>query len=112
MIDRYTRIVLTVIAVALIYLCIVMTPFPSVQAQGTQRPGEASGPQEVVVVGWRPTTPLPIVSPEPLRVVTEQRQGITDRIVVAGWEEMEKGRISARRFDAQNIGLPVSVKSK
>ena len=58
MIDRYTKIVLTVIAGALIYQCILMTAFPAVQAQ-TQRPGEFTGkPVETVIVGWR-STPLP-----------------------------------------------------
>ena len=39
MIDRYTKIVLTVIAGALVYLCVVMTAFPAVQAQGTRKAG-------------------------------------------------------------------------
>ncbi len=62
MTDRYTKTVLTVIAGALIYLCVVMTAFPAAQAQSSARPGEPTGPQDVVVVGWRPTTPLPIVA--------------------------------------------------
>ena len=41
MIDRYTKAALTLIATALVYLCVVLTPLPGVQAQGgTQRPGE------------------------------------------------------------------------
>lgn len=112
MIDRYTKTVLTVIAGALLYICIVMTPFPAVQAQGTKRPGEPSGPQDVVVVGWRPTAPLPIVAAEPLRVTTEQRAGVTDRVVLVGWEEIERGRNTERHFDAQGLGLPVVVRAK
>ena len=75
MIDRYTKTILTVIAVALLYLAVVLTPFPSVSAQGTLRPGEPSGPLEVVVVGWKSTTPMSIVSQQPLRVVTERPVG-------------------------------------
>ena len=62
MTDRYTKTVLTVIAGALIYLCVVMTAFPAVQAQAPQRPGEPTGPEEVVIVGWKITAPLPIVA--------------------------------------------------
>jgi len=111
-IDRYTKTVLTVIAGALIYLCIVMTAFPAVKAQGTPRPGQSSGPQEVVVVGWRPATPLPIVALEPLRVTTEQRSGSSDRVVLVGWEETGARGIADRRFDTRSDGLPVSVKAK
>ncbi len=38
MIDRYTKIVLTIIAGALVYLCVVMTAFPAVNAQARERP--------------------------------------------------------------------------
>ena len=43
MTDRYTKTVLTVIAGALIYLCVVMTAFPAAQAQSSARPGEPTG---------------------------------------------------------------------
>ena len=112
MIDRYTKTVLTVIAGALLYLCIVMTAFPAAHAQSTARPGESTGPQEVVVVGWRPTTPLPIIAPEPLRVITEQRAGITDRVMLAGWEEVERGAAVERRINTQTLGLPVVVRAR
>jgi hypothetical protein len=112
MTDRYTKTVLTVIAGALIYLCVVMTAFPVAQAQSSARPGEPTGPQDVVVVGWRPTTALPIVAVEPLRVITEQRAGIPDRVVLAGWEETNAQGATARRFDAGGDGLPVSVRTK
>ena len=53
MTDRYTKCVLTVIAVALVYLCVIFTPLPHAHAQTSSiRPGESSGPTEVVVVGW------------------------------------------------------------
>ena len=112
MTDRYTKTILTVIAGALIYLCVVMTAFPAVQAQASARPGEPTGPQDVVVVGWRPTTALPIVAAEPLRVITEQRAGIPDRVVLAGWEETNPQGSTARRFDTSGDGLPVSVRTK
>jgi hypothetical protein len=112
MTDRYTKTILTVIAGALIYLCIVMTAFPAAQAQSSARPGEPTGPQDVVVVGWRPTTPLPIVALEPVRVITEQKAGIPDRVVLVGWEETNAQGPAARRFDTGSDGLPVSVRTK
>jgi hypothetical protein len=57
--DLYLRTVLTVIAAALVYLCLVFTPIPGLAAQGrpvvvgAQTPGEYTGPAEVVIVGWR-----------------------------------------------------------
>jgi hypothetical protein len=111
-IDRYTKIVLTLIAGALLYLCVVMTAFPAAHAQSSARPGESTGPQPVVVVGWRPDTPLPIVAPQPLRVITEQRSGITDRVVLAGWEQNEAGSPVEHRISNATPGLPVVVRSK
>jgi hypothetical protein len=56
--DLYLRAVLTVIAIALVYLCVVLTPMPIAFAQtprvvGGRTPGEYTGPAEVVVVDWR-----------------------------------------------------------
>ena len=88
MTDRYTKIVLTVIAGALVYLCVVMTAFPAVQAQTTQRPGEFTGrPIEAVIVGWKLTEPVQIASSRPIRVETERSSGAADRMVIVGWEE-------------------------
>jgi hypothetical protein len=112
MTDRYTKTVLTVIAGALIYLCIAITVCPTAYAQSSARPGEPTGPQDVVVVGWRPTTPVPIVALEPLRVITQQTAGIPDRVVLAGWEELSRGVAQDRRFDAASGGLPVVVHAK
>lgn len=86
--DRYTKIVLTVIAAALVYLCIVLTPLPSAHAQGTKRAGEMiDKPIEAVIVGWKAQEALPIHSLEPLRVQTERSSGSADRVVIVGWEE-------------------------
>ena len=112
MTDRYTKTVLTVIAGALLYLCVAITAFPAAHAQSSARPGEPTGPQDVVVVGWRPTTPLPVVALEPLRVITEQKAGIPDRVVLVGWEETNAEGPTARRFDTRSDGLPVSVRTK
>jgi hypothetical protein len=103
MTDRYIKSMLTVIAGALIYLCVVLTPMPHVNAQVNSRtPGEPSGPTDVVIVGWRPpgdaAFPVSIqhqvrvsaTEPLPIRgVVTTERSssGIADRVVVVGWEE-------------------------
>jgi hypothetical protein len=63
--DRYVKSVLTVIAVALVYLSVVLTPWPRVAAQAqTQpplvRPGDPTGPMPVVVVGWRTGDVVPV----------------------------------------------------
>jgi hypothetical protein len=86
--DRYTKIVLTVIAAALVYLCIVLTPLPAAQAQTTKRAGEMiTTPIEAVIVGWKAEGSLPIYTPQPLRVQTERSTGEADRVVIVGWEE-------------------------
>ena len=104
MIDRYTKIILTLIACALVYLCVVFTPLPGAHAQAPSlRPGESSGPTEVVVVGWRSREGLaafPVSIAEPVRVtatqplpvrgeVTTERSTsrLADRVVLVGWEE-------------------------
>jgi hypothetical protein len=106
--DRYLKGVLTVIAGALIYLCVVLTPLPGVSAQtNSRRPGEPSGPTEVIVVGWRPpadapvavtfqqpisvtaSTPLRVTAAEPLRItgrVTTEQSG-PDDVVIVGWKD-------------------------
>jgi hypothetical protein len=113
MTDRYTKIVLTVIACALVYLCIVMTVFPAVQAQATQRPGEFTGrPIEAVIVGWKLTEPLQIAATRPLLVQTERSTGAADRMVIVGWEEnAAPGRPGALApiQSSRSQGLPVST---
>jgi hypothetical protein len=116
--DRYTKTVLTVIAGALVYLCIVMTAFPGVQAQGMKRPGEFGGPSEMVIVGWKTdplpitaTRPLPIVASEPVRVITERSAGVADRVVLVGWEAdaiREKPR-PMQLLNNTAPGVPVQV---
>lgn len=122
MIDRYTKTVLTLIAGALLYLCIVMTAFPAAHAQSSLRPGEPTGPGQVVVVGWRVTEPLPvafqrpvpvITANEPLRitgtVATERSGGAADRVILAGWEEGATRERATRvmPFGDKTPGLPV-----
>ena len=88
MIDRYTKTVLTVIAGALVYLCVAMTPWPTAHAQGTRRAGEMiTTPIEAVIVGWKLTEPLQIATSRPLPVQTERSTGAADRVVIVGWEE-------------------------
>jgi hypothetical protein len=101
MIDRYTKTVLTVIAAALLYLCVVISPLPSAHAQGTQRPGEMTGPVQAVIVGWRApaneAVPVELVRPAAVTVnglvevrgsvTTERSAGAADRVVLVGWEE-------------------------
>ena len=98
-VDRYTRAVLTVIAGALVYICIAL--MPSVSAQRAARPGDDTGPARVVIVGWESNTRVPV----PVQVVdsvtlkttgdmritgtvqTEQTPRTIARVVLAGWEE-------------------------
>jgi hypothetical protein len=131
MIDRYTKAVLTLIATALVYLCIVLTPWPGVQAQTTARPGESTGPAQVVIVGWRgaPGETVPVSSGDPLRVrvtdplriadpvqvtgsvTTRKADERADRVVLVGWEDgaTRDGRPSGRlqTFGEAARGLPV-----
>jgi hypothetical protein len=126
MIDRYTKLVLSVIAAALLYLCVLLTPFPAVHAQNTQRPGESSGPVQAVIVGWGlpqdqsiPVTvvksaPVTIAAPVQVRgtVTTERSSGAADRVVLVGWEEgavREKPNSPMRAITPVAPGLPVTV---
>ena len=120
MIDRYLKIVLTVIASALVYLCVVLTSLPGVSAQTPSlRPGESSGPTEVVVVGWRPgareTIPVSIQQTQPLRIegaVTTERSTtrLADRVVLVGWEPGGTPLIQRQsRSISESSGLPVSI---
>ena len=109
MTDRYSKIVLTVIAAALVYLCVVMTAFPAVQAQSTTRAGEMiNQPIEAVIVGWKLTEPLQIATSSPLPVQTERSSGVADRVVLVGWEELSTREKAARfRMLESKSGLPV-----
>lgn len=123
--DRYSKIVLTVIAAALVYLCIVMTAFPAVSAQQTAlRPGEMTGPVQAVIVGWRAPEMIPVavqrpvtIAPgEPLRIVgnvtTERTNGPADRVILAGWEygaTRDKAG-QGQPFTDKTPGLPVAIK--
>jgi hypothetical protein len=112
MIDRYTRIVLTVIAACLVYLCLVLskagTPLAAqaTQAppQGAVRPGLATGPAEVVIVGWR-NDAADIAFPVAVRntVTTIPAVEGATRVVVAGWEDSRRGVVRL----SQDAGVPV-----
>jgi hypothetical protein len=136
--DRYTRIVLTIIAAALVYLCLVFTAWPSLEAQTALRPGDSTGPAQVVIVGWRapqadrvPITtsaPMPVAitgGPVPIsgQVTTERSSGRADRVVLVGWEEAAvSDRLVPSAFrpvdpdgtgtQSQVPALPVSVVAK
>jgi hypothetical protein len=118
--DRYTKVVLTVIAGALVYLCLVLTPVPALRAQATQRPGEGLGPVQVVVVGWRAQEQVPVGVEQPVQVAgTVQVRGsvITEpverasRVVIAGYE-MNGTRDRSGAFQAFGpaTGLPTSAR--
>ena len=119
--DRYIKSLLTVIAAALVYLCIVLTPLPGVNAQTPSvRPGESSGPTEVIVVGWRPgtreTIPVAIQQTQPLRIegtVTTERSTtrLADRVVLVGWESGVASPQMQRplRPLTESSGVPVQI---
>ena len=130
--DFYLRAVLTVIAAALVYLCVVLTPLPTVSAQagrvvGAPVPGVSTGPAEMVVVGWRAPESLPVtvtrgevrvtndVLPVSGTVRTEQPPNAMTRTVLVGWEELAstKGPGSFNTIgDVKSNGLPVTVRGQ
>lgn len=131
MIDRYTKVVLTLIATALTYLCVILTPIPAVQAEQAQsspRPGEPTGPAQVVIVGWRGapgdtipvsvpgTVPVTVTAPVQVtgRVTTEKASERADRVVLVGWEEggTRDGKPAAqvRSITPGSPGFPVVQK--
>lgn len=99
--DRYLRVVLGVIAAALVYLCVVLTPLPAAFAQTTQRPGQFVGPGEMVIVGVRLPAgqAMPVEAPGPLQVQVSNEVRVTgqvraeqppntyDRVMLMGWED-------------------------
>ena len=128
--DRYLRIVLTVIAAALVYLCVILTPLPAVSAQtprivGGKTPGEYTGPAEVVIVDWRlpENASLPVnVTRGDVRVTNElsitgdvevvQRPNNPLRTVLIGHEE-GASTTAAGRFSnisaGAGRGVPVTA---
>jgi hypothetical protein len=127
--DFYLRAVLTVIAGALIYLCVVLTPLPAASAQvgqvvGAPVPGVSTGPGEMVIVGWRVPETIPVtvargevrVANDELRVTgrvqTEQVPNSISRTALAGWEEGGRPDVRGgfRGFELQTSGLPVVVR--
>ena len=128
--DAYLRVVLTVIAAALVYLCVLLTPLPTVFAQpgrvvGAPTPGVSTGPAEMVVVGWRAPEQVPVsvtrgevrVTNDTIRVngrvQTEPLANTTQRTLLVGWEEgagqQTRGTFQPF-FEPQSQGLPVSIR--
>jgi hypothetical protein len=113
MVDRYTRVVLTVIAACLLYLCLVLsrvgTPLSAqgVPPQGADRPGLATGPAEVVIVGWR-SGAADFAFPVVVRntVTTQASTESATRVVVAGWEDPKRG--TTQRLWPES-GVPVDA---
>ena len=125
--DVYLRGVLTVIAGALVYLCVILTPLPSVSAQTALRPGDPTCPAEMVIVGVRQGVALPVQVLGPVtvgnelrvtgdvkvtgRVQTEQAPRTLSRVVLAGWEDGGAGDAPGnlvRWNRATSIALPVA----
>lgn len=118
--DRYTKVVLSVIAGALVYLCLVLTPLPALRAQATQRPGEGMGPVQVVVVGWRANEAVPVAIGQPVQVdgTVQVRGSVTtdpveraSRVVIAGYEMgATRERSTQYRPLDPTAGLPVTTR--
>lgn len=116
-VDSTVKGLLAIIAGALVYLCVVLTPMPVVHAQtvfGARTPGEPTGPAEVVIVGWR----TPAAQAMPVQVVgtvtvtgevqTRQSPRAVDRVVLAGWEADGPSQGDAyTRWNDASRGLPV-----
>jgi hypothetical protein len=122
--DWYLRSVFTVIAAALVYLCLVLTPWPRVSAQTARRPGDPTGPAEMVIVGWRipndAALPVQVRGRAEVtvagdvrvsgRVSTEPVANTSTRVVLAGWEDSaSRERPGTYRAwdDQQRLALPV-----
>ena len=111
MVDRYTRAVLTVIALCLVYLCLLTTMSQvaapvSVQArapQGATRPGFAAGTAEVVIVGWRAGQDVPVVVRNTL--TTTPANDRATRVALTGWEDA-RGTVRPLSPEA---GVPVDA---
>ena len=119
--DRYSKVVLSVIAAALVYLCLVLTPLPALRAQGTQRPGEGLGPVQVVVVGWRAPAneAVPVAIGQPVQVDgTVQVRGSVatepveraSRVVITGFETDATREHSAGFHALGAAGLPITAR--
>jgi hypothetical protein len=129
--DLYMRMVLTVIAGALVYLCLVLTPLPALSAQvgqvvGAPTPGVSTGPGEMVIVGWRvpDTIPVTVARGEVRltndtvrvngRVETEQAPNTASRTTLIGWEDGAARPQTSGIFrgftDPKTPGLPVVVR--
>jgi hypothetical protein len=127
--DWYVRAMLTVIAASLVYLGVLLTPLPPAAAQVPQpgtaiRPGEYTGPAEVVIVGWRLPEggglPVQLEGPAIVTVGNEVRvSGVVEtlplarasqRVVLVGWEDAAGAdRPGAfRGWRAPDTGLPLT----
>lgn len=123
--DLYLRVVLTVIATALVYLCVMSTALPVALAQqeqviGASRPGVSTGPGEMVIVGWRTTDTVPVaISGGEVRVSgrveTQPASDAVFRTALVGWEERadppEPGTFHPF-VAAHGQALPVAVTSR
>jgi hypothetical protein len=120
--DRYTKVALTVIAAALVYLCLALTPLSVLRAQTTQRPGEGMGPVQVVVIGWRAPAGevVPVAIDQAVQVagiVQVKGQVATEpverasRVVIAGYE-MDATRDNSSQFRpfSTGAGLPTTAR--
>jgi hypothetical protein len=123
-VDSYTRVVLTIIATALVYLCVVLTPLPGLRAQGLPRPGDPTGPGRVVVVGWDTADQIPVqlISSIPLKVsgdvslngVVETRQTTNSlsRVVLTGWEENLERPVNGQSPAVANAFRPFNARAQ
>ncbi len=102
--DRYTRILLTIIAASLVYLCAAGT-WIGVPAHAQYKEPGPTGPAQVVVVGWR----MPANEPVPVvvrgTVVTEPARDSITRVLITGGERTgQPVRVELVGTDEQSRG--------
>jgi hypothetical protein len=105
-VDRYTKLVLTVIALCLVWLCAASTGWPVQAAQRTQ--GLSGPPQPVVIVGWGTMDPKGSVSV----MMTEGRSGtVSDPNIPVKVMSLPMDPVAVRLEYTDAYPLPVGLTS-
>ena len=119
MIDRYTKFILTVIAGALLYLAVILTPLP----RECRRPRNTRAIERAHCRSWSlarglPQAVMPVSFSQPVEVTAStaaagHRPGENrailrpaDRVVLVGWEEGPNRDKRAPDGDVQRTRIP------
>jgi hypothetical protein len=103
--DTYTKSILTVIALCLVWLCAMTTGWP-VQAQQKSTSATADRPQPVVIVGWGTVDADGRVT---LAMSNERGQRITDPNIPVKVMTMPPGALDVRLEYSDGRPLPVGI---